>query len=375
MRRGPERTLGNRSSAAERASARRTVSPSSDPALTQLRHQAGNRAVARLLLQRQEEKLEPAEDHGPGQVPALPFWALPQSTAPEPDHAECFVAWPPEVESESDAGGSAEGAAGVAALRSSAPTSRGLTGAVQASWAAIGTGDGDGARAIPGPSVATLAAIQAAAGGSTGTVGWTSFPMGTAKAPQFDMGSVSSSPGGMGPPSWSSTPTWTQHFYEGDSVCMFLGAGRHPTTLTEGGKAVFFELSAAMSSRDSDAEAEHSNDIKRARDISIKEAETVLTDHVIGTTFPSRGTKAEAEQLVLDRITSKLTNAGLGNDQTKWAGIYETLYRKTLERDNKAWHTFGLGPRTVNAAGEVTYALNAGTTSINTTTSTALIVY
>ena len=153
---------------------------------------------------------------------------------------------------------------------------------------------------------------------------------------------------------------------------MFLDAARHPTTLTEGGKPVFWNVTGAISARDGQAEAKHANDIKQARDLSIKEAETVLTDHVIGKTFPAAGTQAQAEQKVLDKITSKLTHTGLGNDQTKWAAIYETLYRKTLTRDNNAWHTFALGGRVQNPAGEVDYTLNNGSTSINTTTSAAL---
>ena len=343
MRRGPGRALDTRSSTLERAGAR-TGEP------LPLQHHAGNRAMARLLQKHDEEQREPSEDA----VPALPVFARHPT-----DAAECFLDWPPQ-QSDQEA---AEAVLG-----------HGLGGAEPASWEQINGLDGEGAHAIPGPSVATLPTITAAAG-RTGVVGWTSFPLATAKAPEFDMGSVSSMPGGMGPPSWAANPTWKQHYYEGDSVCIFLDAGRHLSTLTEGGKAVFFEFSAAMSALDSAAEAEHSNDIKQARDLSIKEAETVLTDHVIGQPFASRGTKAEAEQLVLDKITSKLTHAGLGNDQTKWAAIYETLYRKTLTRDNKGWHTFSPGARSVNAAGEVTYKVSAGTTSINTMSSAALIVY
>ena len=307
--------------------------------------------------------------------------AWPGATTGSTEAAACFVALAPELQG----GGRppvGEEAAQATVSRETArstvtspPAGGGISSPTAVSWASANSFEGEGARAIPGPSIATLAAIQAAAGGNTGAVGATSFPLATAKAPQFDFGSLSSTPGGMGPPSWSSTPSWTQHFDEGNSVCMFLGPARHPTTLTDGGKPVFWNVSAAISTRDGLAEAEHSDDIKRARDISIKEAETVLNDHIIGKTFPATGTRAEAEMKVLDEITSKLTHASLGNDQTMWADIYETLYRKTLTRDNSGWHTFGLGGRTENAAGDVDFNLTNGTTSINTTTSNDLIVY
>lgn len=326
-------------------------------ALLRLQAQAGNRAVAGLV---QRLAAQPA-----GASAAL--------------GADCFIALPPELEAGvAPPGVEEEEEAALATVSGSATpaAAQRVADASPVSWAALNGADlDDGASAIVGPSIATLAAIQAAAGGGSGVIGWTSFPLGTAKAPQFDMGSVSAAPGGMGPPAWISTPTWKQHFYEGDTVCMFLDAGRHPTTLTEGGKPVFFQVSAAISARDGQAEGEHANDLKQARDISIKEAETVLNDHIIGKTFPAAGTQAEAEQHVLDRIAAKLTHAGLGNDQTKWAGIYETLYRKTLQRDAKGWHTFAPGARTVNKAGEVTYAVANGTTSIGVTSSATLIVY
>ena len=153
-------------------------------------------------------------------------------------------------------------------------------------------------------------------------------------------------------------------------MCWFLGAGTHKTTHTEGGKDVYWIMSAGMSADDSTAEGEHSSDIKLAYDISLKEAEDVLTANVYGKTFGPKASEADAEQAVLDAITGKLTHAGLGSDQSKWAATYETLYRKTLERDNKGWHTFGLGGRATKATGEVTYTVNSGTTSVGSTAST-----
>ena len=317
-----------------------------EAALLRLQGQAGNRAVASLV----------------------------QRMGAEPSAAECFLALPADLDALP--AGLDQEVAGPAGAQVAATAASGIAGAAPVSWAALNGADReDGAAAILGPGIATLAAITAANGGNTGGIGWTSFPLATAKAPQFDMGAVASTPGGMGPPSWACTPTWKQHYDEGTNVCMFLDAGRHPTTLLSGGKPVFFQLSAAMSALDGQAEGEHANDIKQARDISIKEAETVLNDHIIGKTLASAGSKAEAEQKVLDEITTKLTHAGLGNDQTKWAAIYETLYRKTLQRDNKLWHTFGVTARTVNAAGEVTLEVGPGSTSINTMASAALIVY
>lgn len=343
---------------------------------------AGNRAVAAMLDRPQITwpRLGTVAELGVDAGVGTRTGAAADVEMPERDHAEGFVApsaelqdvmGPPQVGGEEGSGTAAHATPSTV----SAPSGIGISAPQPVSWAALNPAGDDGARAIPGPSVASLPAIQAAAGGSTGVVGWTSFPLATAKAPQFDFGTVASSPGGTGPPSFASTPTWKQHFYEGDSVCMFLGAARHATVLTEGGKAVFWNVSAAISARDSSAEGEHSNDIKLARDISIKEAETVLTDQVIGKTFPASGTQAQAEQRVLDKITSKITHAGLGNDQSLWAAKYETLYRKTLGRDNKAWHTFSLGNRKEIPPSQVDYDLTNGSTSVNVTPSANLIVY
>ncbi|MEV6631092.1 hypothetical protein AB0M54_10090 [Actinoplanes sp. NPDC051470] len=337
--------------AAEEGAERRTgaVAPRSPAAaLLRLQMTAGNRAVARML----------------------------QRSAGETD-PECFIIPPAGAEQAAEPGAEEHEPAVQTSPAAAVSTGGGLSGPASVSWAALGAADQeDAAHALAAPAVDSLNNIQTAAGANSDWVaGVTTLPRATAKAPQFDLGAVASAPGGMGPPSWACTPTWTQHYYEGDSRCLYLGAGRHATKIKEGGAPVFFQISAAISARDGQAEGEHSNDIKQARDISIKEAETVLTDHVIGKVFPATGTQAEAEQKVKDRITAKLTHPGLGHDQTKWAAIYETLYSKTFDRDTKGWHSFGAGTRSVNKAGEITYAIDNGTTSIGTTSSAALVVY
>lgn len=137
---------------------------------------------------------------------------------------------------------------------------------------------------------------------------------------------------------------------------------------------MFLEVSEAMSERIKAGEQEHADDIKRARDISIKEAEDVLDKHVIGTTFPAAATKEEAERKVLDRILANLTHPGLGADQSRWGEIYRKLYSKTEERDLNGWHRFSHAyPK--EAGGEVTYQLVDVRTKIGETPPEKLIRY
>ena len=154
-----------------------------------------------------------------------------------------------------------------------------------------------------------------------------------------------------------------------------LAAGKHKSITPSGGKDVYLTMSAAMSALDERAEREHADDIAQARDISIQEAETILALHVIGTTFPAAATAAAAEQHVLDAITAGLDHPALGNDQTTWAATYDRLFMKSGLRDAGPWHRFGeTGPPVVTPT-TIEHTIGAGSTSIGTTTSAALIVY
>ena len=234
----------------------------------------------------------------------------------------------------------------------------------------------DGFEVLASPASNTAANIQN--GGSTRNgmrLGLTTGPTGV-KAPQFEFGTVPA----MGataadPPKFTCTPTWKEHVDEGTNVCWFLPAGKHKSITPSGGKDVYLTMSAAMSTLDEQAEREHADDIKQARDISVAEAETVLKDHVVGKTFPSAATATAAQKHVLDAITANLVHPALGNDQTTWAATYDRLLAKTGQRDAKGWHTFGTtGPPAVSST-EIVHTVAAGTTNLGTTTSAALIVY
>ena len=234
----------------------------------------------------------------------------------------------------------------------------------------------DGFAAVVGPAVNSVANIQG--GGAVQDpmrIGLTSAPEGY-KAPQFDFGTVAA----MGataadPPTFTCTPTWKEHMDEGASVCWYLPAGKHKSIAQRGGKDVYITLSAAMSALDERAEREHHDDIKQACSISLREAETLLTLHVIGTTFPSAATAGAAQKHVLDAITANLVHPELGNDQSTWGATYDRLFMKTGLRDARKWHNFGeTGPPSVTPS-QIVHTVAAGSTSIGTTSSAALIVY
>jgi hypothetical protein len=231
-----------------------------------------------------------------------------------------------------------------------------------------------GFNTIAAPSTAALNVIQNTNSFNPSRFGVTTAPTGR-KPPQFDF-NTSSKPGADGKTQeWYAEPKQTQAAYEGDSVCFYVAAGTHKTGLVEGGKAVYVIVSATISTADGQAEGEHSDDIKHAYDLSLKEAEDVLKAHVVGKKFGPKASEAEVKQLVLDTITGKLTHPGLGNDQSKWDSIYEMLFMKTGQRDAKGWHSFGRANRKVTAAGDITYDVTPGTTSIGVTSSNALIKY
>jgi hypothetical protein len=125
-----------------------------------------------------------------------------------------------------------------------------------------------------------------------------------------------------------------------------------------------------------DAEQEHIDDAKQAYKISLKEAEDVLNDHVIGKDFGPEATKDEVEQKVLGAITDNLIHSELGNDKTQWGAKYMMLDAKTLsERDNKGGHTFGTKKRRSIFTNKVTYTVTAGTNNVGSVSSASIIKY
>ncbi|MEW6181712.1 MAG: hypothetical protein AB1500_00850 [Bacillota bacterium] len=235
------------------------------------------------------------------------------------------------------------------------------------SWGAMQKDGEAGITGSPasGPPAATnLLTIQKHSG-SAWTVGWTYFPKGFI-APDFEFKTVLK---------WYARPTLKTKAFEGNADAYYASVGKHKTQHKEGGKDVFWNFSAAMSARDRAAEQEHCNDHKYAYKISLKEAETVLKKYVVGKLFGPKNTEADVKQMILDRIQNKLTHPQLGNDKTKWAAKYDFLFRKTGDRDAKGWHTFKLGNRRTDKAGNVIYDIIKGTTKVNVVKSPAVIKY
>jgi len=220
---------------------------------------------------------------------------------------------------------------------------------------------------VTGPPVAKNLATLFGAGGH-GTLGFTWWPAGF-KAPDFELNATAS--GGA----WTARPTMKTAAFEGASNSFFTAAGKHATGDKEGGKDVFWNVSAAVSDNFKVGEQEHCDDFTEAYNISLKEADTLLNAHIAGKAFGPKPTKAEAEGLVPAEITAKLTHPGLGNDKTRWAGIYDTLFHKTLVRDTSNDHTMRVGTRTVDGAGNVTYEVEKGTSRIPGSASTDIIKY
>jgi hypothetical protein len=167
------------------------------------------------------------------------------------------------------------------------------------------------------------------------------------KAPNFkfrtiDMASVGILQVLMKKPSWYALPSLTTNAYEGDVKSYYIGPGLHKTTKKEGGLPVFTNASPAISGLIHDAEMEHCNDYKYAYKISLKEAEDVLKNHVVGKRFGPKPTEAAVKQMVLDTIRNNLTHPQLGNDKTKWGAKYKMLFAKSRIRDQKDWHTFDM---------------------------------
>jgi hypothetical protein len=219
----------------------------------------------------------------------------------------------------------------------------------QLSWGSSGHPLGaEGAGAIPSaiaaPILTTLANLETTY--RVGVRGVAPWPA-NAKAPSFSLNASDERAlagfrrlFGAGTPNWVATPTLTQKAAEGDSQPLYLGKGLHQTTTKESGVYVYNDISAAISQLDYDAEDEHGKDYKHAYQISCREAEDVLKNHVVGKSFGPKPTRSAVEQMVLDTITAKLSHSQLGNDKTKWLDKYWYLQQKTLDRDKKGWHTF-----------------------------------
>jgi hypothetical protein len=244
----------------------------------------------------------------------------------------------------------------------SARLSVGGSSSKPSSWAALQDMPKKHGAFISGPPVGKSLA-DVAAGGGAGAAGYTDWPSGY-KAPAFEFNATQTGT------DWFARPTLKTAAAEGTSKSLFTSAGKHKTSDQEGGKDVYWNFSAAISTLVETGEQEHCDDFAEAYKISLKEAEGVISTNLVGKAFGPKPTKAEAEGLVLAEITSKLTHAGLGNDQTKWAGKYSTLFYKSLERDKDppGWHSIVKGARSVDASGNVVYEIEKGSSQIGTGT-------
>jgi hypothetical protein len=247
------------------------------------------------------------------------------------------------------------------------------------SWAAINkmSESEEGSETSGPPKASSLKTIQTHAGDKT-THGWTYFPKGF-KAPNFTFESFNISTFGILPllkaaPAWYSRPKLKQKANEGKGDSFYPTAGKHKTQLKEAGKTVYWNFSPSISLRIDTAEQEHCDDHAEAYKISLKEAEDVLTTHVIGKMFGPKPTKAAAETMVLDTIKAKLTHPQLGNDKTKWKGKYDMLFRKTGDRDAKGWHFLPPDNRKV-VGGHIEYDIVKGTSKIGIVQSKDVIKY
>jgi hypothetical protein len=267
----------------------------------------------------------------------------------------------------SPAGGVYWGAAPRAAVAASSRAPFASFAPRPVSWGTVQSRASQPGPHVTGPPVAKDLATLWAAGGR-GTAGLTNWPAGF-KAPNFEFNTTAA--GGT----WTSQPTMKTAAFEGASDSIFTSAGKHKTGDKEGGKDVYWNFPAAISDNVKLGEQEHCDDFTEAYSISLKEADTLLNAHIAGKSFGPKPTKAEAEALVLAEITAKLTHPGLGNDKTRWAGIYNTLFHKTLIRDTSGDHTMSLGARTVDGAGNVTYQVVKGTSRIPGSKSTDIIKY
>jgi hypothetical protein len=187
-----------------------------------------------------------------------------------------------------------------------------------------------------------LGGIQAAWGNHAWAVA--PFPTGF-KAPDFDFNATEKKDA-SGESQWVAKPTLTQKAFEGNSqpVHPAVGVYKQPQAEPASKVPVFANISAGMSKLLGAAENEHARDYKYAYLISLERAQYALTRGIIDKSLGPKPTKGEVEQMVLDRL-KRYIHANTGNDKTKWADMYKALYLKTLERDNKGWHTLPCGNR------------------------------
>lgn len=221
------------------------------------------------------------------------------------------------------------------------------------------------------PAPDTLAHVWSVGGPQD--AGYTNWPAGY-RAPDFDFNTTSNAKALPEAPEWYSQPRARMAAFEGSSTSYYIAAGKYNTGLQEAGKNVYWNFSPVISNLIKTGEQEHCNDFAEAYRISLKEADTMMNSFIVGKNFGPKPAKADAEQMVLSEITTRLTHPQLGNDKTQWAAKYRTLYDKTKTRDTRRWHTISLAAGTVDATG-VTHEVVQGTSTIPGPASNTIITY
>jgi len=363
--------------------------PAMQAELLELQRAAGNQAVSGIL----NCFVEPGQEQQGGesrlaqsQAVGESLWARRRSRTPE-GSASIAV---PTAQGESlwaqhnNGGGGAVGGSGTdaaalpgEAIWASESSADSLVAPLASLWAASAPGIPP-ALAVVGPVAKALNVVQNVNTFNGFRLGVTTFATGS-KAPSYNS-SINSKKNKKGVVEFYAHPKWGSKAFEGNSQAFYIDSGWHKTVHVEAGAPVFWYMSPAMSSRDRDAEAEHSNDIKHAYKISLKEAHNILDSHIIGKAFGPAASKADAENKVKAAIKKKLAHPRLGDDQTMWAAKYTLLQQKTLTRDKSKWHTFSLESRkeVKNKKGvvqKVTYRIKKGSTLINVVKSSKLIKY
>jgi hypothetical protein len=225
-----------------------------------------------------------------------------------------------------------------------------------------------GGGAVTGPPVAKALGDIWRDGRETDVLGYTDAATGF-QAPDFEFNATQTGD------NWTAKPTLTTAAKQGSADSFYAPAGTHKTGTQQGGQEAYWKISPAMSKLGKKGEQEHCDDDAYAYRISLKEAETVIKKHLVGKTFGPKPTQAEAEQLVLDKITAKLSHAQLGNDKTQWADIYARLAAKTYTRDTNGWHTMGLGGMHADPHGNPVYTVIKGTSEIGSHPTRTVIKY
>jgi len=138
---------------------------------------------------------------------------------------------------------------------------------------------------------------------------------------------------------------------EGSLDCIYLAAGEHDSGGTYQQRPVYLRVTEAISARACAAEREHVMDHRYAYTQTLVRAqnaiETIAQERVYAETPELLDTSEEiAYALISDQLQQKLKEAlgdELGTTDTSWKARYDTVAKRTVERDTQGWHNMSLG--------------------------------